>query len=33
MKKQNMQKMFMAVMAGFLAVMMILPIVANIFVH
>lgn len=33
MKKQNFQKMFMAIMAGFLAVMMLLPIVANIFVH
>ena len=33
MKKQKLQKMFMAVMAGFLAVMMLLPVVMNIFVH
>lgn len=32
MKKQKRQKTFMAVMAGLMAVLMLLPIVANIFV-
>ena len=33
MKRQKRQRMFMAVMAGLMAVLMLLPIVANIFVH
>lgn len=32
-KKQKRQKAFMAVMAGLMAVLMLLPIVANIFVQ
>lgn len=33
MKHQKRQRIFMAIMAGVMAVLMLLPIVANIFVH
>lgn len=33
MKRQKRQRMMMAILAGLMAVLMLLPIVANIFVH
>lgn len=33
MKRQKRQKLFMSIMAGFLALLMLLPILANIFVR
>ncbi len=33
MKRQKRQKLFMSVMAGFLALLMLLPILANIFIR
>ena len=33
MKRQKQQKIFMSVMAGFLALLMLLPILANIFIR
>lgn len=33
MKRQKRQKLFMSIMAGFLALLMLLPILANIFIR